>query len=680
MSNRLIHEKSPYLLQHAHNPVDWYPWAEEAFASARSREVPIFLSIGYSTCHWCHVMERESFENAAVAQFLNAHFVAIKVDREERPDVDDVYMAALQATSGGGGWPMSVFLTPDLKPFYAGTYFPPTPAHGRPSFKQLLGRISELWATDRVALLESSQSLADALVDARSSDVQSGLNQNAIDRCFDYFTQSFDRAEGGFGGAPKFPRPVQFDFLFLHTYQSGSTGAANMAAHTLRKMALGGLHDHVGGGFHRYSVDRVWLVPHFEKMLYDQAQLTHSYLDAWQVTGDALFFHAAKSICDYVLRDMTSPGGGFFSAEDADSEGEEGTFYVWTTAEIEDVLGEHAALFNRHFGVTPQGNFEHGKNILHIAEPLEVLAREFGISQDAATASITHSLERMALSRGARIRPHLDDKILTSWNGLMIGALARAANCLSEPEYAEASRTAADFIWNNLRPDGRLLHRWRDGDAAIPAMLDDYSFLIRGLLDLYEASYEERWLERAIELQTKQDATLWDSVRNGYFLSEARPDLIVRRKSGYDGAEPSGNSVSCQNLIRLAVLTENREYRDRAELIVTAFAEILNHHPYAMPELMAGAMRLQSVGKQIVFSGPGKEVAQLKAAIRDIYLPETVTMHSSTTKGEFARSLRTNQEHPIAYVCKEYVCERPVQTPTELRALVSSKATGLPDA
>jgi len=459
-TNRLAKEKSPYLLQHAHNPVDWYPWGEEAFEKARLEHKPIFLSIGYSTCHWCHVMERESFESESVAELLNANFISIKVDREERPDVDAVYMSALQGMTGSGGWPMSLFLAPDLKPFFAGTYFPPVPAHGRPSFTQLIERIHELWTTERETLLESAAGITRALQNPKNNDRSPSPNlQNVIETTFQYFQQSFDPAEGGFGGAPKFPRPVQFDFLFNYFAASGDTQARDMALFTLRKMALGGMHDHIGGGFHRYSVDRYWRISHFEKMLYDQAQLVHSYLDAWQVTHDPFFRDVVSDILEYILRAMTHPEGAFFSAEDADSEGEEGKFYVWTLAQIEEALGPDAGNFANYYGITRGGNFEHGNNVLYVTELSHPAHKSFAALR-----------EKLFAIRKKRIRPLPDDKILTSWNGLMIGAIARAGDILNEPRYINAATNAGQFIWQNLRQGSNLLHRWRDGEARFDAI------------------------------------------------------------------------------------------------------------------------------------------------------------------------------------------------------------------
>jgi len=673
-ANRLGGEKSPYLLQHAHNPVDWYPWGEEAFERARTEGKPIFLSIGYSTCHWCHVMERESFENDETAQLLNDHYISIKADREERPDIDAIYMSALQAMAGSGGWPMSIFLTPDLKPFFAGTYFPPFPAHGRPSFPQLLTRIHELWQSDRAALAESADHIIDAIRSAE--DTRDALGRltgdalrSAIQTTYQYFERSFDRADGGFGGAPKFPRPVQYDFLFNYFAMHKSETARDMALLTFRKMAMGGMHDHLGGGFHRYSVDRFWRVSHFEKMLYDQAQLLHSYLDAWQITHDTLFAEVARDIIEYVLRDMTHSGGGFFSAEDADSEGEEGKFYAWTLEEVRRHLGDDAEVFADHFDLTEEGNFEHGKNVLHQIHTLEETSVKFGIDEGELRERLGSNKQMLLDWRSKRVRPSLDDKVLTSWNGLMLGAIARAGDVLQEPRYVEAAKKAGEFVWKNLRPGNSLLRTWRNGEAGIPAFLDDYAFLIKGYLELYEATFEKLWLERAIQLQEEQDGDLYDADSAGYFMSREAPDVLVRSKSNYDGAEPSGNSIAILNLLKLAVLTEKESYRHRAEETLHYFALKVQGYPYAMPEMMVGALWSLDAPSQIVFAG--KNVMSLKTKVNEHYLPRTVKIRSETAIASFAKSLHEAEGKPTAYVCKNFACELPVTTPAELSRVLN---------
>jgi len=677
-TNRLAREKSPYLLQHAHNPVEWFPWGEEAFEKARAENKPIFLSVGYSTCHWCHVMERESFEDEEVANILNEFFVSIKVDREERPDVDAIYMSALQAMTGSGGWPMSIFLTPELKPFFAGTYFPPHPAHGRPSFSQLIQRIHELWESDRDALVESGEHIAESL---HQPEDQAGSTdpRDAMEAAYRYFEQAFDRAEGGFGGAPKFPRPVQFDFLFNYFSAFHTESAREMALVTLRKMALGGMHDHLGGGFHRYSVDRYWRVSHFEKMLYDQAQLVHSYLDAYQLEPDEFIAGIVRSTVEYVLRDMKHPDGGYFSAEDADSEGEEGKFYVWTLKEFEEILGEKTAPISAfRFGVTREGNFEHGNNVLYLAHTLDETAERFGKTRLEIGAILSANANKLIEVRERRIRPMRDDKVLTSWNGLMIGAIARAGDILAAPRYLDAARKAGEFVWNNLRSNGALLHRWRDADSHSPAEsrfaagLDDYAFLIQGYLDLYEGTFDIQWLHRAIELQGEQDNMLYDTKEGGYFNTREAPDLLLRLKNEYDGAEPSGNSVSVRNLFRLSIFTENAKYQERAEETLRYFLNRIGDHPFVMPGLLAAAFWQIRNPMQIVLAGEGIE--PLKRIVNSTYLPIGVTMLASQSVGEFAKSLAATDRKAAAYVCHDFKCELPVSEPAELERLLTRGA------
>ena len=678
-TNRLADEKSPYLLQHAHNPVNWYPWGSEAFEIARVENKPIFLSVGYSTCHWCHVMERESFEDEATAQVLNKYFISIKVDREERPDVDSIYMSALQAMSGAGGWPMSVFLTPDLKPFFAGTYFPPKPMYGRPSFVQLLERIHELWTTERASIIESGDHVADALKAAPNEQPENvEISQQILDDTYDHFERTFDSEEGGFGGAPKFPRPVQFDFLFHYDASRAwklaphavADKARDMALFTLRKMALGGMHDHLSGGFHRYSVDRFWRVSHFEKMLYDQAQLVQSYLDGWQITHDPFFSDVARDIIEYVLRDMTHSEGGFFSAEDADSEGEEGKFYVWTAKEVRNLLGSGAEIFNYYYGLTESGNFEHGKNVLHVTHNLEETSSKFGLDENALSQLLTRSRRKLLEERAKRIRPLRDDKILTSWNGLMIGAMARAGDILKEERYINAAARGAEFIWTKLRPNGKLLHRWRDGEARFDAYLESYAFFIKGLLELYEATFDVRWLERAIELQNEQDRELYDDKAGGYFMNREAPDILVCTKTDYDGAEPSGNSIAVLNLFRLAQFTGESQYREKAEQTLKLFARKVAKYPYAMPEMMSAAFWMIEPPMQIVLAG--ENISALNDEINVCYLPLSVKMRALQSIGEFAKSLSAKEGQATAYVCRDFKCELPVNDSSDLKRVLSS--------
>ncbi|HEY3876468.1 MAG TPA: thioredoxin domain-containing protein, partial [Candidatus Kapabacteria bacterium] len=648
------------LLQHAANPVDWFPWGEEALGRARAEDRPIFLSIGYSACHWCHVMERESFESEQVAELLNRNFISIKVDREERPDIDDVYMRVLQAMAGSGGWPMSLFLTPDLKPIFAGTYFPPVPAHGRPSFAQLCVNVTEFWTSHRNQIVESSIEITSALqeqLQTNDSAIETLNNRSLYDAAFRYFAEAFDSLEGGFGAAPKFPRPVQLDFLFHYYATFGNEQAREIALFTLRKMALGGMHDHLGGGFHRYSVDRFWRVSHFEKMLYDQAQLTHSYLDAWQISQDPFFRDVVKDILDYVLRDMTHASGGFFSAEDADSEGEEGKFYAWTYEEIQHALGEDAGAFARYYGITKEGNFEHGKNVLHAT------------SAESITAT-AEGRKRLFVIREQRIRPLRDDKVLTSWNGLMIGAMARAGDVLNEARFLNAAIKAGEFIWNALRLSEQLLHRWRQGDASIGAFLEDYAFLTKGFLDLYEATFDPVWIHRAVELQSQQDSLFYDEANGGYFSAQEAPDLILRTKSDYDGAEPSPNSIAVLNLQRLAVLTENNSYSDLAKKSLDYFLRKIGNYPYAMPEMLcAGIWKLKGPS-QLIFAG--ETIAKLKSAVNETFQPLLTKIKAEMAVGTFALSLSSKDHKTAAYFCRNGECQLPVTEPAELTSLLNS--------
>ena len=680
--NHLVQEQSPYLQQHAFNPVEWYPWSEEAFAKARAEQKPIFLSIGYSTCHWCHVMEHESFEDIEVAKFLREHFISIKVDREELPDVDHLYMAAVQAISGSGGWPMSVFLTPELKPFYGGTYFPPKPQYGRPSFMQLLGRIAELWRTDREKLVESSEKLLKAISQTESSE--QGTEEDSLDpkvweeiskRALQYFEKTFDKEEGGFGSAPKFPRPVQFEFLFRSAQRSEKKAAESMALFTLRKMALGGINDHLGGGFHRYSVDKLWRVSHFEKMLYDQAQLVNAYLDAYQITGDHFFGDVAKTICDYVLRDMTHPLGGFYSAEDADSEGVEGTFYVWTRSELEALLGhEDAKIAAEHWGVTEAGNFEHGKNVFfksQVAQEVSHVGSES--AQPGIDAKLEEICKRLFEHRLSRPRPHLDDKILASWNGLMLGSLARAGWVLGMQKYIEGAVRSAEFIWDHLRDEeGQLLHRWRNGEARFAAYLDTYAFLIKGYLELYRATFDPKWLVRSLALQEQQDAKLFDQKAGAYFMSGSRSDLIHRAKPDYDGAEPSGNSVSIDNLRTLAAVSGREEFLKTARRTAKYFAQRLSDHPYAMPLMVAATESLVEPSEQLVFAGDREAISGFADELSMIYRPELTVFlaEDSEPLDPFYRWIASDDlakgHNPRAYFCRNFVCELPIEKPSLL--------------
>ncbi len=687
MPNHLISEKSPYLIQHAHNPVDWYPWGGPAFEKARREDKPIFLSIGYSTCHWCHVMEHESFEDPGVAAVLNQHFVAIKVDREERPDVDRIYMTYVQAATGSGGWPMSVWLTPELKPFYGGTYFPPDNRYGRPGFKAVLQSLANTWATERDKVNQSSLDAVAQL--ASMSQIApsraSTLDRGVLDSAYYYFRRTYDATNGGFGDAPKFPRPSVLNFLLRYWSRSRTDEALEMTRHTLRAMAEGGMHDQLAGGFHRYSVDARWFVPHFEKMLYDQAQLATSYLEVFQITGDALFAQVARSTLDYVLRDMTSPEGGFFSAEDADSAVDaaspnvksEGAFYLWTRQEMDRILGNpDASIFSYRYGAMAQGNVEHdpqgefgGKNILFARHSIAETASYFRIGEDAALSNLNTSIERLLAERGQRVRPHLDDKILTAWNGLMISALAKGAQVLDEPRYAAAAGRAAEFLLTRMR-SGTLLRRYRDGEAAVPGFLDDYAFLIQGLVDLYEADFNPARLETALALAAEMLRLFEDPENGGFFTSSSTSEaLILRVKDDYDGAEPAGNSIAALALLRLAQLANQPQLRQSAERAIGALGSRLSQQGMAVPQMLAALDCYLGPNRQIVIAGDpraGQTQALVRAA-RSRFLPRSVILLADfdgarNPLAAYVPELREMTEiggQPAAYVCENYACQLP---------------------
>lgn len=677
-ANRLIHERSPYLLQHAYNPVDWFAWGEEAFTKARLENKPIFLSIGYSTCHWCHVMERESFENEDLAAYLNDHFISIKLDREERPDIDAIYMAATQAMTGTGGWPMTLILTSDLKPFFCGTYFPPKPAYGKPGFRQLLERITELWQTKQDELITSSEGLTQVIAHDSEEDNTAPklLSPTLGDSAIYYFERTFDEVHGGFGNAPKFPRPVQYDFLFNHYSTSGNERAKEMAIFSLRHMALGGLNDQIAGGFHRYSVDKYWLVSHFEKMLYDQAQLVESFLDAYQITQDTFYADIVRSTCDFVLRELTHPEGGFYSALDADSEGEEGTYYLWTREEITKYLGdENAKIFAFHFGIEEKGNWEQGKNVIFVKHSVEETAKEFQTAKPEIKRILDESKRILFGERSNRIRPHLDDKILASWNGLMIGAMARAGDVLHEKKYVDAAIGAASFIWQNLYVEAgnKLFHRWREGESRFDATLDTYAFLIKGFLQLYEVTFDQAWLERGIILQKEQDEYLYDSKKSGYFTSREAKDIIIRTKNDYDGAEPSGNSISVLNLLKLHAITADGDHKEKAERTLLYFAGKLAKYPYTMPEMLVGMEWHHYAPTEIVFVGNvrGEMYEGMRKELAKYYVPRKVLVSSiSNAANDFVKSLPKKDEKLTIYLCTNQTCELPITEISELQMLL----------
>jgi len=701
--NRLINEKSPYLLQHAWNPVDWHPWGEEAFAKARQEERPIFLSSGYSTCHWCHVMERESFENADIAAFLNAHFVPVKLDREEHPDIDRFYMLFVQATTGNGGWPMSVWMTPDRKPFFGGSYFPPAERWGMPSFRSVLETLARMWEHERPKLLASAGSIMDQLFDIAKPQPDAGTVGDAhAARCFEALVQRFDAEWGSFGNAPKFPQPSILSFLFTHAAFTSDRTATEMALVTLRKMAAGGIHDHLGvagrggGGFARYSTDRFWHVPHFEKMLYDNAQLAISYLEAYQLTGEALFADTARDIFNYVLGDMTASEGGFWSAEDADSmdpdgsgEKREGAFYVWTEEELAALLQpDEAALFIAAFGIRPEGNAPvdphgefAGRNILMRFASDEELAERFELATDEVTRRLEKARAKLFESRFKRPRPGLDDKILLAWNGMMISALAKGSLVLRDKKLLDAAERAARFILDTLYDSetGKLLRRYRDGEASIDGKASDYACLIQGLIDLYQNSIDPEYLSAAIALAEAQVERFFDQ-KLGVFYSTAFDDESVplRMIEDNDTAEPSPNSVSTLNYLRLAAITGRDELLEVTRRTIDFFSSTLEANPVALPLLLAARALADSAPAQLTLSGKQDDPAMrrlLERACRH-YRPELTIIHANAEVKwmpvEAIEIARKHQGPPAAQLCAGGQCYPKLTDPDELDALLKS--------
>ena len=685
-TNHLAREKSPYLLQHAHNPVAWFAWNAAAFAKARTENKPIFLSIGYSTCHWCHVMERESFEDEKIGAFLNEHFVSIKVDREERPDVDKIYMTFVQSTTGSGGWPLNVFLTPDLKPFFGGTYFPPDARHGRPSFLQLLQQIAELWRERKMEICASADELHARLelITARDAKENSPLTPQTLQRAAQMFKDAYDPVNGGFGGAPKFPQPSIPLLVLRAAKRFGDAAAVKMVLHTCDKMAAGGIHDQLGGGFARYAVDAEWLVPHFEKMLYDNAQLAQLYLDAHLISKAEsgkrkaeTYANTVRDILDYVLRDLTHPGGGFFSAEDADSEGHEGKFYCWTKAELSKLLTvEEYNVAAKYFGITAAGNFvDHshptplaGQNVLSRMNP-DLPAHDLPLLASAKM--------KMSEARAKRVRPHLDDKILASWNGLMLGAFARAAAVFGEAKYRVAAEKNLQFLREKLwEPPpqsaignrqsaipGTLFHRWRDGERDQVQLLEGYAFLLDGVIQLYEATLEPKHLAFAIELAGAMIATFYDPANGGFWQSPAgMDDLILRVKDDYDGAEPSGNSVATLALLKLAAITGRDEFRQPAEATLQLFAHRLQTQPAALAFMLHALDFWLDEPRRVVIVGDANSTNfhDLLRAAHAVYQPNKIVLGSTGAVEPFAKTLAAKSE-ATAYVCTGIACQPPTQ-------------------
>jgi uncharacterized protein YyaL (SSP411 family) len=690
--NRLVFEPSPYLRQHARNPVDWYPWGDVAFDVARDQDKPIFLSIGYTTCHWCHVMEHESFEDDEVAKLMNDAFVCIKVDREERPDIDNVYMTVTQALTGSGGWPMTVVMTPEKKPFFAGTYFPKSGRGGRPGMMELVPQISALWQDDRDKLLKAADAITKQLKTLSSGTPGDGLGLESLDLAFRQLKGRFDSDRGGFGQRPKFPVPHNLAFLLRYADRTDNAEAVEMAVKTLTAMRHGGIYDHVGFGFHRYSTDPDWLVPHFEKMLYDQALLAIAYTEAWQVTGDPLFKQTVREILTYVQRDMTSPGGGFYSAEDADSEGEEGLFYLWKPKEIIDIVGDvDGGKFLEIFNITEDGNFrdestrrQTGRNIPHLKKSIVEIAAAEGKTMDSYLSWIDDVRRQLFNEREKRIHPQKDDKVLTDWNGLMIAAFAKAGQAFRNSDYTQAAKRAADFVLETLQDDqGRLLKRYCDGEAGLPAHLEDYAFFVWGLIDLYEATLEAKYLAEAVRLNDYMLEHFWDADKGALFMvADTSEQLLVRSKEIYDGAIPSGNSVATLNLVRLARLTANTDYEKKAYAIVRGFSGGVKSSPGHHTQLMIGLDFLLGPANEIVVVGKplANDTWAMLRAVREKYLPRKVLIFRAAA-GDAAISklapyiadMDAIDGAATAYVCQNQACDLPTTDIEQMMKTLTAK-------
>jgi len=682
--NRLARETSPYLLQHAHNPVDWYPWGEEALARARDEDKPILLSIGYSACHWCHVMERESFEDPETARLMNEHFVCIKVDREEHPDVDMIYMNAVQIMTGSGGWPLNVFLTPARKPFYGGTYFPPEERHGMPSFRAVLERVARAYREQRTKVESSGDQIAGYVTQmGRVTASREMLDEEPLREALSDFKVRFDARFGGWGAAPKFPHAAGISLLLRLHRRHHDPEALHMADFTLEKMARGGMYDQLGGGFHRYSTDPRWLAPHFEKMLYDNALLVGAYLDGFQVTRKALFSRIARESLDYVERDMTSPEGGFYSAQDADSEGVEGKYYVWTPGEIREAAGEAAGkAFCAYYDVQPGGNWE-GNSILNVPREIDEVARELGWTPEKLQETLAEVRPELLARRGRRVAPGLDDKVLTSWNALMISAFARGYQVLDEPRYLERARKAARFLLGTMRgPDGNLLRTFRKGMARLDGCLDDYAFVTAALLDLYESDFDPAWVQQARSLADRMVARFWDDAEGGFFFTpEGQADLITRSKSGYDGALPSGNSVAALAFYRLGRLTGEEGYSSRGTAILRAYRDLIGQMPAGFSAMLCALDFYVDRAREIALVGRDSEGSrEMLAAVRRVFVPNKVVAFSE--EGDAGAGERSEivpllagkvakGGKATAYVCENFQCKAPVTDAEMLEKVLS---------
>ena len=665
--NHLANELSPYLLQHANNPVDWFPWGDEAFNKAKELDRPIFLSIGYSTCHWCHVMEHESFEDDSVAKLLNDNFVSIKVDREELPEIDHLYMSVCQAMTGSGGWPLNIVMTPQKEPFFAGTYFPKDRRGGRSGMLQILPMISEAWATKRDDIMISVNQVKNYLDKVNSKPAGDNLTEELVTSAYDQFRNGFDEEYGGFFRAPKFPSPHNLIFLMRYHYSYNNQFALDMVIKTLKQMRLGGIYDQIGFGFHRYSTDKHWLVPHFEKMLYDQAMIAMAYMEAFHITGDTVFENTTKEIFNYVLRDLTSKDGGFFSAEDADSEGEEGKFYTWTKQEIEEVLGKSLSEdFNTIFSIESDGNFndessgkKNGGNIPHL--------NDFEFYNQS---SIESARKKLFDKRKNRVHPLKDDKILTDWNGLMIAALARASIIFQEPSYLEAAIKSSSFVLNKISKNGKLLKRFRNNQAAINSHLDDYAFITWGLLEIYEATFDSKYLSKSLDLMNIMVEDFWDEKNGGFFLGADQSEkLIVRTKTAYDGAIPSGNSVAVMNMLKLSRITGNVKWAELSEKTIRAFSEDIYRAPTGYTLMLSAFLFDTNKSKEIVIVGNGEDnkTKEFINSFHSKYAPHKILLFKDTSLNNNQLEQLANwtstqysiDDKPTAYICKNFACNQP---------------------
>jgi uncharacterized protein YyaL (SSP411 family) len=686
--NDLARESSPYLLQHANNPVNWYPWGEEAFAKAKKEDKPVLVSIGYATCHWCHVMAHESFEDEEIAELMNRAFVNIKVDREERPDIDNTYMLVCQMLTGSGGWPLNVFLTPDKKPFYAATYIPKVGRQGRPGMRELIPWISELWQNNREKILDSTDDIVTAFQKSNAFTPADHLNSEILDEAYDQYKQQFDEQYGGFGSSPKFPSPHNLMFLLRYADRQENSKALGMVEKTLTQMRMGGIFDQVGGGFHRYSTDQKWLVPHFEKMLYDQAMLLMAYTEGWQLSGNDLFKQTVDEICRYLTRKMQDEHGGFYSAEDADSEGEEGKFYIWSTEEIREILPlAEAELFIEAYNLTDEGNYrdeasgrQTGKNITHLQKSFTELARERDMEAEKLRSVLASIREKLLKERKKRVHPLLDDKILTDWNGLITAALAKAGAAFGNENYIAKAEQCWTFIADEmLTGEGRLKHRYRNGEVAIDGHADDYAFVIWGLLELYEATFKTKYLQHAVSLNEQFVDRFWDDVNGGfYFTDETAEELLGRKKEIYDGAMPSGNSIAMMNLLRLGRMTANTEWEQMADKALKLFSKSIEKTPTSFGAALQSLDFLEGDTREIVVAGSQNdaETTQFLRLLHDHFSPRSVVVFHDPEDDAigdlvpYLSDFEMKDGKSTAYVCQNYTCDLPTNDPDKMMSLI----------